>query len=52
MSAFTYANDSNIRRFKNLLETSVDEAERRIIESLLAAEKTTAELLNSEPAKK
>lgn len=52
MNAFTYANDTNIRRFENLLETTVDEAERRIIESLLAEEKAKAELLASEPAEK
>jgi len=35
MSDFFYATDSNIKRFRNLLETSVDETERRTIQRLL-----------------
>jgi hypothetical protein len=39
----------NIKRFQNLLETSVDETERRMIESLLTEEKAKAALQASEP---
>jgi len=38
MSDFFYATDSNIKRFRNLLETSVDETERRTIQRLLTEE--------------
>ena len=37
MSDLAYA-DANIKRFRNLLETSVDETERRMIQKLLTAE--------------
>jgi hypothetical protein len=48
MNDFSYATDSNIKRFRNLLETSVDETERRMIQRLLAEERTKAELQASE----
>ena len=38
MSSFSYAIDMNIRRYKNLLATSVNEAERKTIQNLLAEE--------------
>jgi hypothetical protein len=38
MNDFSYATDSNIKRFRNLLETSVDETERRTIQRLLTQE--------------
>jgi len=43
MDPFTYAKELNIRRFQNLLDTSVDEIERRNIQALLAKEKAKAE---------
>jgi hypothetical protein len=46
MSNFSYSID--IKRFQNLLETSVDETERRMIEKLLAEQKARAELRASE----
>jgi hypothetical protein len=42
---------SNIRRFQNLLETSVDDTERQTIEKLLTEEKARASLQSSEPPK-
>ena len=38
MNDFFYATDSNIKRFRNLLETSVDETERRTPQKLFAKE--------------
>ena len=38
MNDFSYAIDANITRFRNLLETAVDETERRTIQSLLTEE--------------
>ncbi len=43
MDAFSYARELNIRRFQNLLDTSVDETERRNIKTLLAKERAKAE---------
>jgi hypothetical protein len=51
MNYFSYATDMNIKRFQNLLETSVDETERRMIESLITEEKAKAALQASEPKK-
>jgi hypothetical protein len=51
MNYFSYATDMNIKRFQNLLETSVDETERRVIESLITEEKAKAALQASEPKK-
>ena len=48
MNSFSYAVESNIKRFQNLLESSVDETERRTIQRLLAEERTRAELQESE----
>ena len=42
MNYFSYATDMNIKRFQNLLETSVDETERRMIQTLLTEEKAKA----------
>lgn len=52
MNAFIYANDINIRRFEDLLESSTDENERKIIQVLLAEEKARMELQASEPNRK
>jgi hypothetical protein len=41
---FSYAIDTNITRFQNLLETSVDETERRTIQGLLSEERAKAAL--------
>jgi hypothetical protein len=46
---FSYAID--IKRFQNLLETSVDETERQTIEKLLTEEKTKAATQAAEPKK-
>jgi hypothetical protein len=43
--------NSNIRRFQNLLETSVDDTERQTLERLLTEEKARAALQASEPPK-
>ncbi len=49
MNNFSYAID--IKRFQNLLETSVNEAERQRIQILLSKEKAKAALQPSEPKK-
>lgn len=41
----------NIKRFQNLLDTSVDQTERQTIQGLLTEEKAKAELQASEPKK-
>jgi hypothetical protein len=51
MNYFHYVTDMNIKRFQNLLETSVDETERRTIQKLLTEEKAKAPLQASEPRK-
>lgn len=52
MSCFSYAIDMNIKRYKNLLATSVDETERKTILSLLAEENAkVAAIPLSEPDK-
>jgi len=38
MNDFSYTIDLNIRRFQNLLRTSVDETERQTIQRLLSEE--------------
>ena len=43
---------SNIRRFQNLLETSVNDAERRTIQKLLTEENLKAARQASEPPAK
>jgi hypothetical protein len=40
MNCFSYAIDINIKRYQNLLETSVDETERRTIRTLLTEDKS------------
>lgn len=47
--SFSYAID--IKRFQNLLETSVDETERQTIQRLLEEEKAKEALQASEPKK-
>ena len=47
MNGFSYAID--IKRFQNLLETSVDETERRTIQKLLTEEKAKVESQATEP---
>jgi hypothetical protein len=51
MNYFPYVIHMNIKRFQNLLETSVDETERRMIQRLLTEEKAKAALQASEPRK-
>jgi len=46
---FSY--DIDIKRFQNLLETSVDETERRTIQKLLTEAKTKAAVQVAEPKK-
>jgi hypothetical protein len=40
MDQFEFVHSQNITRYQNLLETSVDEAERQTIQKLLAKEET------------
>ena len=49
MSSFVYATDMNIKRFQNMLDTSVDETERRTIQCLLTEEKAKAGQQASKP---
>ncbi len=49
MNSFSYSID--IKRFQNLLNTSVDETERQTIQRLLTDEKNKAEL-QPQPSKK
>jgi hypothetical protein len=44
--------NDNIKRFQNLLETSVDDVERQTIQKLLSDEKANAGLPASEPQMK
>lgn len=39
MTLFAYARDANIKRFENLLATSLDAIERLTIQTLLSEEK-------------
>ena len=43
MSDLAYVTDANIKRFRNLLETSIDETERQTIQRLLIEELARAE---------
>jgi hypothetical protein len=52
MTDFSYATDSNIKRFQNLLDTSVDATERQMLQRLLAEEQAKAALHASEREKK
>ena len=49
MSIQSFAMDANIRRFQNLLETSVDETERQTLQKLLVEEKAKSQTQASEP---
>jgi hypothetical protein len=51
MNDFSYAIDINIKRFQNLLRTSVDETERQTIQRLLSEEEAKATLQASERKK-
>jgi len=51
MNYFSYAINTNIKRFQNLLETSVDETERRTIQRLLTEEEAKGVLQVSKPKK-
>lgn len=42
MTLFAYARDANIKRFENLLATSLDTIERLTIQTLLSEEKAKA----------
>ena len=48
----TYVAQMNIKRFQNLLDTSVDADERQTIQRLLTEEKARAEGLPSTPQTK
>jgi hypothetical protein len=48
MNDSSYVVNSNIKRFQNLLETSVDDTERQTIAKLLTEEKAKAALQASE----
>jgi hypothetical protein len=49
MNEFSYTVD--IKRFQNLLDTSVDETKRQKIQTLLSKERAKAALQASEPKK-
>ena len=51
MNDFVYATDLNIKRLRNLLETSVNETERRTLQRLLAKEEAAQTLHRSLAAK-
>jgi hypothetical protein len=48
MHPFSYSVDMNIKQFKNLLDTSIDEAERQKIQRLLDEEKAKQAIMASE----
>jgi hypothetical protein len=48
MNVFSYVTEVNVKRFRDLLETSVDETERRTIQRLLNEELAKAALLTKE----
>jgi hypothetical protein len=47
MNDFFSATDLNVKRFRNLLESSVDETERRTLQKLLAKEEAAQTLHRS-----
>jgi len=49
MEQFEFVNELNIKRFQNLLETSLSHPERRIIQQLLIEEKAKQALRASKP---
>ena len=51
MDVFSYTTNTNIKRFQNLLETSLDKSERQTIQKLLTEEKAKAVLQALEPKK-
>jgi len=51
MDVFSYTTNTNIKRFQNLLETSLDESERQTVKKLLAEEKFKAGLQALQPTK-
>ena len=51
MNDFSYSIDINIKRFQNLLRTSVDETERQTIQRLLSEAEARAALQASERKK-
>jgi hypothetical protein len=51
MDVFSYTTNTNIKRFQNLLETSLDKSERQTIQKLLTEEKAKAALQGLEPKK-
>jgi len=52
MTDFSYATNLNIKRFQNLLDTSIDATERQVLQRLLAEETAKAALHASERDKK
>ncbi len=49
MSIQSFASNANIRRFQNLLETSVDEIERETLHKLLVEEIAKSEMQEPDP---
>jgi hypothetical protein len=47
MNDFSYAIDRNIERFQKLLETSVNETQKQIVQSLLTEERAKAAALQA-----
>jgi hypothetical protein len=49
MEQFEFVNKLNIQRFQNLLETSLNDSKRQIIQKLLIEEKAKQGLSGSKP---
>jgi len=49
MDQFEFARSENIKRYRSLLETSVDETKRHTIQKLLATEEGTQPLQTTVP---
>jgi hypothetical protein len=52
MNHSLYVIDANIKRFQDLLDTSVDATERDMLQRLLAEERAKSETWASDPKKK
>jgi hypothetical protein len=49
MEQFEFVNKLNIQRFQNLLETSLNDSERQIIQKLMMEEKAKQRVSGSKP---
>jgi hypothetical protein len=49
MDQFEFVNKLNIQRFQNLLETSLNDSERQIIQKLMMEEKAKQRVSGSKP---